>query len=181
MHEGHRAFAGGIDFRAPTGDERDLLGSGAVGIRPFAAFSAAYRWVSPHVNVGYQWNGSSVLAGNLETGSKGDVPDQVQYAAGADVGVSNRVSLTADWLGRRVLDSPRVTRTTLTTRTGTRSGSFDDIAFERGAFSSSSAAFGIKANVAGQLLVDFNLRFALDDNGLTDRVTPLLGMEYSFQ
>jgi hypothetical protein len=181
LHEGHRSLAGGLDLRAPTGDERDLLGSGAVGIRPFAAFSAAYRWVSPHANVGYQWNGSSVLAGNLETGSKGDVPDQVLFAVGADIGVTDRASVTVDWLGRRVLDSPRVTRTTATTTSGARSASFDDIAFERGSFTSSSAAFGIKTNLVGQLLVDFNLRFTLDDNGLTDRVTPLLGIEYSFQ
>lgn len=180
VREGRRGFAGGLDIRVPTGDERNLLGSGAAGLRPFVVFSAAYRWVSPHVNLGYQWNGSSVLAGDQDAGTKGDVPDQVQFAAGADFGVSEKVSLTADWLGRRVIDSPRVRRTSFTATSGARSGSFDDIVFERESFSASAAALGVKMNVAGQLLVDFNLRFTIDDNGLTDRVTPLLGLEYSF-
>jgi hypothetical protein len=53
----------GLDLRLPTGDERNLLGTGAAGVQPFAAWSADYQTVSPHVNLGYQWNGSSVLGG----------------------------------------------------------------------------------------------------------------------
>ena len=41
MKEGTRALAAGLDVRMPTGDEQNLLGSGAVGIRPFVAFSVA--------------------------------------------------------------------------------------------------------------------------------------------
>jgi hypothetical protein len=180
VREGHRGLAAGLDVRVPTGDELNLLGSGAVGLRPFVAFSASYRWLSPHVNVAYQWNGSSVLGGNPETGSKGDVPDQVQFAAGADLGVSDKVSVTMDWLGRRVIDSPRIVRGRFTANSGTATATFDDIEFRRGSFSANGASFGLKANVVGQLLVDFNLRFSIDDNGLTDRVTPLLGIEYGF-
>ena len=39
MMENTRAFAAGLDLRLPTGDELNLLGAGAAGIRPFAAFS----------------------------------------------------------------------------------------------------------------------------------------------
>jgi hypothetical protein len=55
------AFA--LDLRMPTGDEEDLLGSGAWGARPFVAASFGLGKLSPHVNVGYQWNGKSLLAG----------------------------------------------------------------------------------------------------------------------
>ena len=41
MREGTRAFAAGLDVRMPTGDEKNLLGSGALGVRPFAAVSAS--------------------------------------------------------------------------------------------------------------------------------------------
>ena len=54
-----------LDVRMPTGDEEDLLGSGAWGVRPFVATSFGLGVVSPHVNLGYQWNGSSLLAGNV--------------------------------------------------------------------------------------------------------------------
>ena len=40
---------------------------------------------------------------------------------------------------------------------------------------------GFKANVGGRVLIDFNLRFTIGTNGLTDRVTPLIGMEYGFK
>lgn len=180
LREGQRGLALGLDVRAPTGDERDLLGSGAVGLKPFAAFSMSYGRVSPHVNVAYQWNGESLLGGDLKTGTKGDLPDQFLYAVGADMGINDRFSMTADVLGRWTIDSPRVRLQTFTTNAGTTTASFDDILFFRDSFAVTSGSVGCKANVAGSLLVNFNLRFALDHNGLTDRVTPLLGIEYGF-
>jgi hypothetical protein len=180
MREANRGLAAGLDLRLPTGDERNLLGSGAAGVRPFLAYSASYRRVSPHVNLAYQWNGRSVLAGDPDTGQKADVPDQFQYAVGTDFGLSEKFSLTADWISRRSINSPRVRVETADLSGPYGSLTTRDIAFDRGSFWASSAAMGCKANVAGRLLVDFNLRFTVGTNGLTDRVTPLLGLEYTF-
>lgn len=47
-----------------------------------------------------------------------------------------------------------------------------------GNFSEMSGAVGLKLNLFEELLVDFNLLFKLDDNGLRDKITPLLGLEY---
>lgn len=180
MREGPRGLAVGVDLRMPTGDERNLLGSGAAGVKPFLAYSGSYRRVSPHINLGYQWNGRSVLAGDVETGETGDLPDQLLYAFGADIGVTDRFSLTTDWLGRRAINSPRV-RIEPFTGIGTAGpATFDDIAIFHESFWASSAAVGFKANLKGRLLVDFNLRFTVGTNGLTDRVTPLIGIEYGF-
>ena len=54
----------GVDVRTPTGSARKFLGSGAWGLRPFVAVSG-HRRVSPHVNLGFGWNGESILAGNI--------------------------------------------------------------------------------------------------------------------
>jgi len=43
-----------------------------------------------------------------------------------------------------------------------------------------SGSFGIKASLLNRLLVDVNLLFKLDDHGLRDKVTPLIGLEYAF-
>jgi hypothetical protein len=40
---------------------------------------------------------------------------------------------------------------------------------------------GCKASVGGGVLIDFNLRFTIGSNGLSDRVTPLIGVEYGFK
>jgi hypothetical protein len=166
--------------RLPTGDERDLLGSGAAGVKPFAALSLSHGRVSPHVNLAYQWNGSSLLAGDPKTGNKDDLPDQFLWAVGADIGVNPRFSLAADLLGQRVIDSPRIVVSSFEAVGPNRAVSLPDILFVRESFSVTSGSLGFKTNVAGTLLVNFNLRFKIGDNGLGDRITPLLGLEYGF-
>ncbi len=52
---GWGAMALALDVRLPTGDEKQLLGSGAPGIKPFLIWSNSYGIVSPHVNAGYEW------------------------------------------------------------------------------------------------------------------------------
>lgn len=167
----------GVDVRAPTGDEENLLGSGAVGMRPFVALSLTHKRVSPHVNVAYQWNGKSLLGGDITSGVKRDLPDQFGFVVGADVGLSAKFSVAFDILGQREIDSPRLTPTTFTAANGQH---FADINFVNSSFNETAAAVGLKMNVGGSFLVDFNLNFKLDDGGLRDNVTPLLGFEYSF-
>ncbi len=168
-----------LDVRMPTGDEEDLLGSGAWGMRPFVAASLGVGVVSPHVNLGYQWNGSSLLAGNVLTGESADLADELAYVVGADVAVGRRLTLCADLVGRYVIDSSRVATATFTglDEVGT---TFPDIRFEQGSYNQSSLALGFKANPAGRLLVVFNVLLKLDDNGLRDKVTPLLALDYTF-
>jgi len=55
-----------------------------------------------------------------------------------------------------------------------------DLAFTTGSFWSTSGSVGLKANLAGRLLINANLRFALNHAGLTDQLTPLIGMEWAF-
>ena len=99
MREGTRAFAAGLDVRMPTGDEKNLLGSGALGLRPFAAVSASMGAFAPHANVAYQWNGESPLAGDVRTGEEADLPDQFMYVVGADVLIAERLSVIFDLSG----------------------------------------------------------------------------------
>jgi hypothetical protein len=96
------------------------------------------------------------------------------------MGVTDRFSMTVDWLGRWSKDSPRVRVTPFVAVGPDASGTFDDIEIFRESFWTSSAAVGFKANLKGSFLVDFNLRFTIGSNGLTDRVTPLVGIEYAF-
>ena len=171
-------FAVGLDVRLPTGDEMALTGTGTTGVQPFAIWSGTFDRVSPHVNAGYQWNGSSVLAGNPATGVSDDFPDQVTYVAGADVAVNTRVTFAFDVLGRYVIDAKRLKRETFHALDG--QSTFENIAFEDQSFSELNGAFGLKTNLFGRLLLNVNLLFSLDTRGLRDKVTPLIGIDYSF-
>jgi hypothetical protein len=171
-------FAVGLDLRLPTGDENNLLGTGAPGISPFGVWSASYGVFSPHANLGYQWNGSSLLAGNPSTGEESDLPDAVQYVFGADVGLNSRVTFAVDFLGRLVIDSPRLVTESFVALDG--ESVFPNVSFENSSFNELTGTVGFKANVVEQLLVDFSILFRLDNNGLRDKTTPLIGIEYSF-
>jgi outer membrane putative beta-barrel porin/alpha-amylase len=168
----------GVDVRVPTGDEMNLLGSGAPGIQPFAIWSAAYNKVAPHVNVSYKWNGSSVLAGNPAAGQSADFPDQIGYAAGADLSVNSRLTLAFDVLGRYDLRAERLRQQPFHALDGT--SVFPNVTFARDSFNLLSGAIGFKVGVQDRLLFDVNVLFKLDDHGLRDKVTPLVGLEYAF-
>jgi hypothetical protein len=83
-----------------------------------------------------------------------------------------------DVLGRYVIDAKRLTTETFQALDGR--SSFPNIAFEDQSFSELNGSFGVKANVFGRFLVNLNLAFSLDTHGLRDKVTPLIGFDYSF-
>lgn len=172
------SFALGLDVRVPSGDEENLLGVGAPGVRPFLVLSHSGEAFSPHLNVGYLWNGSSVLGGNPATGEQADLPDQVTYVVGADFGVSSRFTFVIDVLGSYLIDAPRLFTTDFQALDGR--STFPTIGFENDSYNLLSGAVGFKLNVVESLLLDVNLLFNLDNNGLRDKITPLVGFEYAF-
>jgi hypothetical protein len=167
----------GVDVRLPTGDEENFLGLGTTGVKPFLALSFGLGRVSPHVNVGYLWNGKSVLAGSVATGEKAQMPNQLSYAAGIDVGATKWMTIAADFLGVHVIDTPRLFATTFTVADGP---TFPQIAFRTDSYDTANGAVGIKVNPEGKLLLDFNVLFKLNNAGLRDTFTPLAGLEYTF-
>ncbi|MBL8238604.1 MAG: transporter [Bryobacterales bacterium] len=171
------ALAAGIDARMPTGDEYNFLGTGSVGARPFLALSYRRGNFSPHVNVAYQWNGNSILAGDVRAGTTGNQSDQVQLAAGFDLGVTRKFTFAADYLGQQQLQGNRVRLVDFRAANGTV---FPNVQIKRARLTQSAASLGLKVNPISELLVTFNLLMALDDNGLRDRVSPMVGLSYTF-
>jgi len=170
----HAGLAVGMDFRLPTGDEMDLLGSGAAGYRPFAAISFGYHRISPHFNVGYQFNGKSVLAGDPSTGTKASLPDQLSYIGGVDIGVTQRLTVAFDVLGQRSTNTQRLFRENY------KNTSFENIGFRLGTLNTLDGGIGLKFNPFGGLLLNCNLLFTMNDSGLRDKLTPLFGAAYTF-
>lgn len=168
----------GLDLRLPTGEERNLLGTGAPGASPFVAWSGNFGALSPHINAGYQWNGESILGGEPGAGEASDLPDLAQYSAGAVIEVHPRITAAVDVLGRYIIDSPRLRLEefhALDNRTV-----YPNITFTSGSFHEVSAAAGLKINLFGRLLMDMNLLVRLNQAGLRDKISPLIGIEYAF-
>jgi hypothetical protein len=180
MRRGQNAIAAGAELRVPSGNEEDLLGSGAWGFKPFVVLSFSYKGVSPHVNLGYQWNGRSVLAGEVSRQVAGNLPDRIVFALGFDVGVNDRLSLALDFLADRVLNSPQLEVTPFFASGDLGSGVFQDITFRTTSYLISNGSAGMKIALREGLLANFNLRFRVAGEGLADRATPLVGLEYTF-
>ena len=104
--KGERAgFSVGADFRLPTGDDFNLQGSGTTGARPFAAFDYRTKIFSPHATIGFQANGSSILASQNSASAR--LPNSLMYAPGLDVSLARSLSATVDLLGQSFFHSQK--------------------------------------------------------------------------
>ena len=97
-------------------------------------------------------------------------------AVGADLGLHPRLTFSLDLLSQLAIDAPRLERRDFEHMNGV--DVFPDIAFVNSTFNELSMAMGVKWGLTDALLVDFNLLIGLDDDGLRDKVTPLIGLEY---
>jgi hypothetical protein len=176
--QGEKAgVAVGLDARIPTGNEENFLGSGTWGLRPFVAFSYAGR-VSPHANVGLQVNGNSILAGDVTTNTKAQLPNVISYAAGADIGVTHRLSVTADFLGQALQNEKRIAvAPPVPDFTG---GLHPDISVSTATVNQESVAVGGKVSPAGRFLITANVLFRVNKAGLQYKPAPLIGLSYTF-
>ena len=173
------------DLRLPTGDQMNLLGSGAIGWKPFVALSMRTGPITPHFNLGYQWNGSTILAGNIVTGAKANLPGYGFFSAGTDIGISRKVTAAVDYIGEELINAPRVGVATFTSQaplvTTGQIGTFGTVQpLPAQTYNQSNLAVGLKANLFDRLVISSNLLFALNNGGLRERVVPLIGLSYSF-
>jgi len=169
----HFRLATGLDVRVPSGNELNFLGTGAPGVRPFLVGSLRGR-VSPHVVVGYQWNGHSDIASIQGPGLKAKLPDYFSYAVGLDARVVKRLTLSGDILGLVLKDALREAIETqpITGFTGVATGV--------GSYNTNYGSIGGKLNPIGNLLVTLNVLFKLDHYGLRSKPAPLVGVSYTF-
>jgi len=173
------SVAAAVDLRLPTGKEDDLLGSGATQLKTYLIGAWPGKRFSPRASGGYTFSsGGPDFAG--------DLPDEVDYSAGFDAALHPRVTFTADFIGRTLLDAdrvriePRVFRFVRRTDPTVRETSLDVPVPEQGNLNVWLGSAGFKINPAGRLLLVANVLFALGDSGLQDKVSPTVGLEYSF-
>lgn len=170
----------GGDFRAPTGDALNFLGSGAPGVRPFAALSRGGRF-SPHVNTAFQWNGNSILGSNV-AGTSGKLANDFFYSAGMDSALGHRVTVAVDYLGDYVNNQFRLSRisTQIPATPTVPAFTVPDVSVVKGSFNTVKGSVGLKYNPVKNLLITGNVLFRFDHNGLRNNPVPLAGISFSF-
>lgn len=168
-----------MEVRTPTGDEQNYLGSGATGVKPFVIVSYRAR-ISPHVNVGYQWNGNSILAGDFvgsqATGATGKLPNSFLYVAGADTTlIPRRMSASFDIYGQHLFDAPQLISTTYTDQgacgdvnctTVTPGTTHPNVTQRTAGVDVTSASLGLKVRPTHNLVLTGNVLIQLNNGGL---------------
>jgi hypothetical protein len=212
VHNTRMAVAIGGDLRFATGDAQNYLGTGTTSVKPFVAVSlyapAAHGIVfAPHLNIGWQYSGQSVLGGQLQptqlsapigdgtvgyegaplTASKGYLPDVFSWAVGSEIAFGRHNTLVLDVLGNEiglVHGAPNLINSSAPGFLP--SGNFPSVSATgivsdgTTSYSQFNGAFGYKARLFGNLVFTFNALVRFDNNGLTARFTPLYGLGYTF-
>jgi hypothetical protein len=169
------SVAVGSEVRFPTGDAFNYLGSGAYGFKPYVVFSRRGR-LTPNVNIGYQWNGTSDLYTNPATGAALSLPGSLLYSGGVDFKVVKKLTLTGEFLGQYVIDGPRLALSTVTV--GGRS--YRSVNPVTESYAMNNFSVGVKVNPFRGLLISASAQIKLDDPGLRSNVVPLIGVAYKF-
>ncbi|MGE0640568.1 MAG: transporter [Thermoanaerobaculia bacterium] len=175
-----RGLALGVDVRLPTGDEDELLGTGATAVRVQLLGSANFGRLATHVNFGY-------TGADVTDSSKADLSDEFNFSLAADLAVHERVTLVGEILWRTLIDAPTL-EVGDTTHLYQRFDSDQITSTTRPVLDSrrddlniATAVVGAKWNLWGQVLVSTHLMIALNDDGLRDTaLVPTIGIDYSF-
>ena len=167
-----------VDVRLPTGDEDNLLGTGATQGKFLLVGSNEFGGFSPHFNVGYTASGEN-------SNEFFDVTDEFNYIFGAEFAASSRLTLSADLLGRRLIDSGRLEETPKTFNWRTQSGqtgssTFNEFAPVSGSLNLTTLVTGLKFNPTKTLLISANVLFPLTDAGIRSKPVPVIGIDYAF-
>lgn len=175
-------LAAGVDLRLPTGDSEQLLGTGGAQLKLAFIGSMASGPFSPHVNLGYTFSrGTEATLLSVSP----DVPDEFSYAAGFDAAVSARATVSFDVTGRTLRKLGRLVPVARQFPYVTQGGAFGTATFEEfarrpGDLTLLVGAAGVRFNPRGNFLVSAQVLLPMTSGGLRDRVTPVIGMDYSF-
>jgi hypothetical protein len=196
------ALAGALDLRLPTGDKDNLLGTGATQTNFFFVASGEYGIFSPHVNIGYTFSNGTTSAeatsfntdpaiyGNVPSSVNADsvdlkVPDEFNYVVGVAAAVHPRVTVGFDLRGRNIRDVPRFDLQNLTFPTVAPPPTHvidNKVSVEstNGNLNLLLGIVGAKFNIGKTLLLNASVLFAMNDNGLKPKPTPVIGFDYVF-
>lgn len=196
--QGARGLAAALDVRLPTGDEANLLGTGAAQGKIYVVASTGDQRFAQHVNVGYTFSGRTdnltFIGGDSDLADallpSDTPPDEFNFTAGVEFAVSDRLTLLGDFVGRTLRN---VGRLEVRDRSFTYqpqgqpalpqplvSPSFREFEARQGSLTLGLGAFGFKYNVATRLLVTAHVVVPLTEAGLRSRVTTTFGLDYGF-
>ncbi len=177
------AIAESVDVRLPTGDELNLLGIGGPQVKLTFIASSRVGELSPHANLAYTISGTNAAADDPDTYVY-PPPEEINYAAGADLALGLRTTVAFDVVGRIMRKAG-----TMTWGPVDFDGDGPELPnpqYQQFDFTAGQdlhlllGSTGLKVNPFKNMLFTANVLFPLTKHGLTDRLTWMAGVDYSF-
>jgi hypothetical protein len=182
---GNGGLAAAADLRLPTGDRHNLLGAGGQA-KIFLIQSGGFNRLMPHANIGYtsSW-GNVPNAGLLSAvGGQESMPDEINYAAGAEFVVESRLTVVGDVIGRVLRRAGRLDIASkpfvYQGRGGPETVFFDEFEPRAGNLNLTLGSTGIRFNPVGNFLLSVSVLFPLNRSGLRSRLSTAIGLDYTF-
>ena len=172
----------GVDLRIPTGDPEAMLGAGVSRTLVSGIWSTTVGAFAPHASFGFEYWGDAfqvydpLQQATIDAGRHGIV-----YEAGVEWAAGDRLTVNGEILGRTVNDGGRLTYRDLPMLPnpfGITSASVASVD-PRGLHRTYGAA-GIKWNFSGTALLTANILIPVNDQGLRDHFTPVIGLDWGF-
>lgn len=195
------ALAAALDLRLPTGNEDELLGSGATQVKASLVGSGEWgRW-SPHFNVGYTASSGgepnlgpipqNVLDVEPGLASVPGPPDEVNYTIGGEVSAHPRVTVFADIVGRTLLNAQEFSLQSTNYEYNNTGGDVppittsvevrDTMVARESNLTTALASVGLKVSPGKNfLLFAAALVPLVNDVGLQDDFTGVFGLEWNY-
>ena len=168
--------------RMPTGDRGNLRGLGVTRTLGSIVASSGRGRFRPHASVGYEvWSKGLALVASPQAQRTVTVKNQFQYAGGVELEAAPKVTLIVDLLGRHILGGGRVVPEAFTPPPNLFGATgFTVTTVQPNGIRKLTLAPGLKWNLKGNMLLSLNALVPLSDNGLSDRFTPVIGLDWTF-
>ena len=166
-------LAAGIDLRLPTGDERQLLGSGQTQLTTMLITGGQFGPIAPHLNVGYTFAGPGLEFENRFEQGEFRPSSEFKYAMGVEFVASTPVTIAGDITGRTLF---KAAQPLMYSSPGRSQG----LTVRRGTVNLLIGAVSAKFLISGMWLITTAVAFPLNANGIQPGITPVIGFERAF-
>ena len=172
----------GVDLRLPTGDQEELLGAGVTRTLVSGTWSSTVGAIAPHASFGYEfWSDPFQVFDPLQQATIDAGQHGFGYEAGVEWAASDRLTVNGEFLGRTIRNGGRLIYRDLPLRTnpfGLTNASVASV--DPAGLNRTSVSAGIKWNFAGTALLNASILLPVNDEGLRDNLTPVIGLDWGF-
>ncbi len=179
---GQGGVALGIDARIPTGDKEALLGAGVTRTLVSGIWSGTLGRFAPHASAGFEyWSDPFQVFDPLQRAAVDAGRHAVAYNGGVEWAASDRLTVNGEMMGRSIANGGRLSYRNLPfggNPFGITTASI--AAVQASGLNEVSAAAGIKWNFAGSALLTASVVTPVNDAGLRDHFTPIVGLDWGF-